>query len=92
MATGDGGAAMRLDAKRWSVAADGDALAAPALLQRGIVLLRGAQTSLHDAADGLPVAQLPPARFAALAADLSCALLRDEDLEVHRLSTHLSLV
>ena len=72
--------------------ADGDALAAPALLQRGIVLLRGAQTSLHDAAGGLPVAQLPPARFVALAADLSCVLLRDEDLEVHRLSTHLSLV
>ena len=59
LATGDGGAAMRLDGKRWSLPSSGDAPAAPALLQRGVVLVRGAHTFLYNADDGLPLAQLP---------------------------------
>jgi outer membrane protein assembly factor BamB len=92
VAAGAGGAAMRLDGrKRWSLAAAGDAPAS-ALLRRGVVLLRRAGTELYDATEGLPVAQLPPARAAALGADLSCALIHDGALSLYRLATHLSLV
>ena len=92
VATGAGGAAMRLDGKRWSIAAEGDAPAEPALLQRGVVLLRGDRPSLYNAADGLPLAQLPAAREVAFGADLSCALLQGDELSLQVLAAHLSLV
>jgi outer membrane protein assembly factor BamB len=95
VATGAGGAAARLDEKGavlWSLPAEGDAPAAPALLQREVVLLRRAQICLHDAAEGLPIAQLPPARGAALAPDLSCALLQGDEIVLYRLATHLSVL
>ena len=96
LVTGAGGAAQRLDERgvaRWSLATDGTGPAAPALLQRGVVLLQRGGTSLHDAALGTLLAKLAPARYAALAPDLTCALL-DEDgtLSVHHLATHLSVV
>ena len=43
-------------------------------------------------AEGLPLAQLPPARAAALGMDLSCALIQDDMVSLHRLATHLSLL
>jgi hypothetical protein len=92
VATGEGGAACNLDAAGWAIAASGDAPAAPAVLHRGIVLIRGPETSLHNASDGLPLAVLPRCRDAALWPDLSCALLLEGEVAVHRLSTHLSLV
>jgi outer membrane protein assembly factor BamB len=92
IAAGAGGAAMRLDGrKRWSLTASGVAPAA-AILRRGILLLHRTETELYDAAEGLPVAQLPPARAAALGADLSCALVHDGAVSLHRLATHLSLI
>jgi hypothetical protein len=91
-ATGEGGAAARLDGKRWSLPAEDGAQAAPAALQRGVVLLRRAKTCLYDAAEGMPLALLPPARAASLAADLSCALLLEGEVAVHRLATHLSVL
>jgi outer membrane protein assembly factor BamB len=93
IATGDGGAAARLDSKRWSVPADGPAPALPALVDRGVVLLHRSATALYDAAEGLPLAHLPSARAATLAADLSCALLHgDGEISMHRLTTHLSVL
>jgi hypothetical protein len=93
IATGDGGAASRLDSKRWSVPADGPTPAMPALIERGVALLHRSATELFDAAEGLPLAHLPPARAATLAADLSCALLHgDGEISVHRLTTHLSVL
>jgi hypothetical protein len=92
VATGDGGAAARLDGKRWSLAAEDGGVSAPAVIQRGVVLLRRANTCLRGAAEGLLLAQLPPARQAALGADLSCALLLEEEIAVHRLATHLSVL
>jgi hypothetical protein len=93
IATGDGGAAARLDSKRWSVPADGPAPALPALVDRGVVLLHRSSTALYDAAEGLPLAHLPSARAATLAADLSCALLHgDGEISMHRLTTHLSVL
>jgi hypothetical protein len=95
IATGDGGAAARLDEKcaaLWSLPAEGDAPAAPALLQREVVLLQRGPISLHDAAQGLPLAQLPAARAAALGADLSVTLLHESEVSMHRLATHLSVV
>ena len=89
VATGDEGA-MRLDGRRWSqpeFRSD-----APALLQRGVVLVRGAQLGLLNAADGLLLASLPAAEQVALAADLTCALLEGESVAVHRMTTHLSLL
>ena len=92
VATGDGGAAARLDGKRWSLAAEDGAGPAPAVIQRGVVLLQRANTCLHGAAEGLLLAQLPPARQAALGADLSCALLLEKEIAVHRLAAHLSVL
>ena len=92
IAAGPGGAAMRLDGrKRWAIAASGNTQA-PALLHRGVVLLHRGPVELIDAAEGLPLAQLPPARAAALGVDLSCALIQDDAVSLHRLATHLSLV
>ena len=93
IATGPGGAAMRLDGrKRWAVSGVPEPSAAPALLRRGILLLHRGHLELYDAAEGLPLAQLPSARVAALAADLSCALVQPRAVSLHRLATHLSLV
>jgi hypothetical protein len=95
IATGEGGAAARLDEKGailWALAADGSAPAAPALLQREVVLLQRAHISLHALTEGLLVAQLPPARAAALGPDLSCALLHDGEVSMHLLATHLSVL
>ena len=92
IAAGPGGAAMRLDGrKRWAVAAVSDARA-QALLRHGVVLLQRGPVELYDAGEGLLLAQLPPARAAALAPDLSCALVHDRSVSLHRLATHLSLV
>jgi outer membrane protein assembly factor BamB len=92
IATGDGGAACNLEGTRWTIAASGQAAATPAVLHRGIALLRGAETSLYNASDGLPLATLPHCRDAALWPDLSCALLLEGEVAMHRLATHLSLV
>jgi hypothetical protein len=92
MATGPGGAAMRLDGrKRWSVGPAGGGTA-PAQVHRGIVLLQRTRTELYDAAEGLLVAELDPAQAAFLGPDLSCALVQEDNLSLHRLATHLSLV
>ena len=92
IAVGPGGAAMRLDGrKRWSIDGAGDAPAS-GLLRRGVLLLQRGPTELYDAADGLLVAQLPEARVAALGADLSCALLHEDAVSLHKLATHLSVV
>jgi hypothetical protein len=56
------------------------------------VLLQRAHISLHDLTEGLQVAQVPPARSAALGADLSCALLHGGEASLHRLATHLSVL
>ena len=89
IATGDGGAAARLDGKRWSIAAEDGGPSAAAQIERGIALVG---RRLLDVQEGLVVAQLPPAREAALAPDLSCTLLIDDELAVWRLATHLALV
>ena len=69
IAAGPAGSAIRLDGrKRWAIEPAGES-PAPALLRRGVLLLHRAQTELYDAAEGLPVAQLPPARGAALGPD-----------------------
>jgi outer membrane protein assembly factor BamB len=92
IAAANGGAAMRLDGrKRWSVSPAGDS-AAPAQVHRGIVLLQRTRTELYDAGEGLLVAELEAAQTAALGPDLSCALLQDGAVSLHRLATHLSLV
>lgn len=94
--TGAGGAAMRLTergAARWTLPTDDTAASAKALVQRGMVLLQRTGTGLFDAAEGLPLARLPAARWAALATDLTCALVDvSGSLSVHRLATHLSVV
>lgn len=92
VATGDGGEARRLDGKRWSLAPQSGAPSAPAQIGRNVVLLQRSQPSLFDATDGLILAQLPPARAAILCPDLSCVLLSESDLAVHRLTTHLSVL
>ena len=92
IATGAGGSAQSLEGSRWSVEPSGDDAAAPAIVQRGVVLIRGAGTSLHNGSDGLPLAMLPSCRSAALWPDLTCALLVGNDVSVHRLSTHLSVL
>jgi hypothetical protein len=92
IAIGAGGAAARLDGrKRWSIAPDG-ASAASGTLRRGVLLLHRSATELYDLADGVPVAQLPPASAASLLHDLSCALIEDDAVSLHRLATHLSVV
>ena len=92
IALGLGGAAMRRDGrKRWSIAAEGEAPPA-GVLRRGILLLQRDATGLYDVADGLLVAELPAAKEASLANDVSCALLEDGAVSLHRLATHLSVV
>ena len=92
IALGPGGAAMRLDGrKRWSIAAEGNAEPA-AVLRRGILLLQRGASELYDVSDGILVAELPAAKHASLASDLSCALLEEDAVSLHRLTTHLSVV
>jgi hypothetical protein len=92
IALGPGGAAMRLDGrKRWSIEGAGDAPAS-GHLRRGVLLLQRGPTELYDAYDGLLVAQLPAARAAALGDDLCCALLQDDAVSLHKLTTHLSVI
>ena len=92
IALGPGGAAMRLDGrKRWSIAAEGNAEPA-AVLRRGILLLQRGASELYDVSDGILVAELPAAKHASLASDLSCALLEEDAVSLHRLATHLSVV
>ena len=103
IATGDAGeaACLGLEAagcglRAWSLAAEPRAEAgpvgAPAQLERGVVLLQRAQPSLYSAREGLLLAQLPSARAAMLAPDLSCVLLLEGEVSVHRLTTHLSVL
>jgi hypothetical protein len=91
-ATGDGGAAARIDGPRWELPAESAGPCAPAQVQRGVVLVRRSQPALYDAAEGLLLAQFAAPRDAVLGPDLSCALLLDADVSLHRLATHLSLV
>ncbi|HET9754743.1 MAG TPA: PQQ-binding-like beta-propeller repeat protein [Myxococcales bacterium] len=93
IATGAGGAAMRLDGpRRWSLPAHGAEPARAALVQRGIVVVQRAGTELHNAADGVLLATLPAARAAATGSDFSCVLLGEREVSLHRLATHLSLL
>lgn len=92
IASGANGALARLTGKRWEVPPEGESPPSPAQLQRGVVLSRGVSTLLYDAAEGLTLAQLPPAREAALAPDLSCALIEEGEVSMHRLTAHLSLL
>ncbi|HET9752870.1 MAG TPA: hypothetical protein VFP52_07905, partial [Myxococcales bacterium] len=93
IATGAGGAAMRLDgSRRWSLPARGAGPARAALVQRGVVALQREGTGLHNAADGVLLATLPAARAAALGWDFSCVLLGEREVSLHRLATHLSLL
>lgn len=92
IAAGAGGAAMRLDGrKRWTIPAAGN-VPASVLLRRGVILLHRGHTDLYDAGEGLPLAQLPSSRAAALGGDLSCVLIQDGAVSLHRLATHLSLM
>jgi hypothetical protein len=88
--TGDGGAALLLDGKRWSLAPDGSPGAA-AQQRRGVVLVSRAKTELYELESGFLLASLPPGE-ATLCDDLSCAILRGSELQVNRLATHLSLL
>jgi hypothetical protein len=78
--------------RAWSLPPEAGAPSAPAQLQRGVALLHRALPSLHDAAEGFLLAQLPEARAAVLAPDLSIALMHESELSVHRLTTHLSVL
>ena len=72
-----------------------DAAAERALLQRGVVLLRRSGVVLCEAASGQELARLSsaPPKLAALAEDMSVALLDEDDvLSLHRLATHLSVI
>ena len=92
---GAGGAATRLDenfAPLWTLSAEGNAPAVPAVLQREVVLLQRGEICLHDAAEGLLIARFPSARAAALGPDLSCALLHESEISFHRLAAHLSVL
>ena len=98
VAAGHGGAAARIDERgrvAWHLEAEGDAPAEAALLLRGIALLRRRGALLCDAAAGHELAQLASEtpRLAALADDMTIALVdEDDELSVHRLATHLSIV
>ena len=95
IATGPKGQAARLDARAnllWELGQEGEAPARPAGVQRGVVLLHRAQTSLRESGKGLRLAELRLADSALLFPDLSCALLGGGVLSLHRLATHLSLV
>jgi len=83
---------MRIDGrKRWALSAVSKA-AAPALLRRGVLLVLRHGVELHDAAEGLLLAQLPQARAAALGSDLCCVLVHEGSVSLHRLASHLSLL
>jgi hypothetical protein len=98
IATGPGGAAARIDDRgrvAWQLEAEGDAPAERALLQRGVLLLRRGGVLLCEAASGHELTRLAsePPKLAALADDMSVALLDEDDvLSLHRLATHLSVV
>jgi len=98
IATGPGGAAARIDERgrvAWHLEPEGDAPAERALLQRGVVLLRRGGVALCEAASGQELARLAsePPKAAAVADDLSVALLDEDDgLSLHRLATHLSVI
>jgi PQQ-like domain len=88
--TGKGGAAQRLDGKRWNLEADGGP-SRPAQQRRGVVLLSRAKNELYELASGFLLASLP-AGEALLCDDLSCAVRSGDQLVLHRLVTHLSLL
>jgi hypothetical protein len=88
--TGLGGAASLLDGKRWSIEPDGSE-PAPAQQRRGVVLLSRARNELYELESGLLLASLPPG-VATLCDDLACAIRTGDELRVHRLATHLSLL
>jgi hypothetical protein len=98
IATGPGGAAARIDERGrvdWELEPEGDAPAERALLQRGVALLRRGGVLLCEAASGHELARLAggPPKLAAVAEDMSVALLDEDDvLSFHRLATHLSVV
>jgi outer membrane protein assembly factor BamB len=98
IATGPGGAAARIDergAPSWTLAEEGADPAAPAIVQRGVVLLARGGAALHDAREGLPIAHLGPTAplCTALAPDLSVAVCdAGGAVSLHRLATHLSVV
>jgi hypothetical protein len=90
VATGEGGAAARLDGRRWTVDPDGGP-ASPAQERRGVVLLSRRNNELYELESGLLLASLPPGE-ATLCEDLSCAILDGGTLTVHRLVTHLAVI
>src|SRR5712671_4344481 len=98
LVTGPGGAAARIDERgrvAWQLEPQGDAPAERAVLQRGVVLLRRGGVLLCEAASGHELARLAPEppKVAAVADDMSVALLDEDDvLSLHRLATHLSVV
>jgi outer membrane protein assembly factor BamB len=98
VATGPGGAAARIDergASLWTLPPEGGDSPAPAVVQRGVVLLARGGAALHDAREGLPIAHLGEAAplCAALAPDLSAAVCDGTGaVSLHRLATHLSVV
>jgi hypothetical protein len=81
-----------LGPRAWSLPPEAGVPSAPAQLQRRVLLLQRSRPSLHDAAEGFLLAELPEARSAVLAPDLSIALLHERELSVHRLTTHLSVL
>src|SRR5207244_2797938 len=79
----------------WQLEPEGDSPAERALLQRGVALLRRGGVLLCEAASGHELARLAsgPPKLAAVAEDMSVALLDEDDvLSFHRLATHLSVV
>ena len=98
IATGPGGAAARIDERgriAWQLEPEGDSPAERALLQRGVALLRRGGVLLCETASGHELARLAsgPPKLAAVADDMSVALLDEDDvLSFHRLATHLSVV
>jgi hypothetical protein len=98
IAAGPGGAAARIDERgrvAWQLDTDGDAPAEAAVLQRGVALLRRRGALLCDASSGHELALLTSEtpKLAAVADDMTVALVgADDELSVHRLATHLSIV
>jgi len=98
LVTGSGGAAARIDERgrvAWQLDGNGDTAAEPAQLQRGVALLHRGGALLCEATTGHELAVLAqdPPKLAALADDMTVALVDHEDgIAVHRLATHLSLV
>jgi hypothetical protein len=90
LVSGEGGAAARIDGRRWTVEPDGSP-AAPPQARRGVVLLRRANNQLIELESGLTLASLPPGD-AVLRDDLSCAILVGGALRLFRLATHLSVL